>query len=448
MPRYEIDLAKKYRFPDEINIVEYEGKFLVISPNTACWIVLESQEQIAVFDFLRCSHSIGSTLENELFSKRDVSYVVTQIEARRFFNKDVRSTTENERSLHLYLTNFCNLHCPHCYMFSGKANKDELSTDEVLKLLSDYKNEAGGTRLILSGGEPITRLDFDIIVQKASELGLEVKVLTNGVLMTRDRIRKIGAFINSVQISIDGFSEDTNSTVRGKGQFNKALEAVDALLENGIETSIAMTPPHEILKDSVEHYVTFAKSLVEKYKGKPFMLKFSEDLIPGREINPSKSEKTEYISLIEDIQKRVYGDNYDVYQFIKAFGQNNIMDNCMFGVFAVASDGNVYFCARTGNLQPIANVRRDSMKKICELSSCAEKATLISNLRPCKYCELKFICGGGCRIDEFPNLIDRTSFDGIDYNLIPERKCSDAVKNRFYSLMVRSNKFLYKELEQ
>ncbi len=75
-----------------------------------------------------------------------------------FVIKKIRSATEDFKHLHLYLTNSCNLRCPHCYMFSGSANFNELTTIEILKLLSDFK-EVGGRNVSFSGGEPTMRSD-------------------------------------------------------------------------------------------------------------------------------------------------------------------------------------------------------------------------------------------------------------------------------------------------
>ena len=87
-----------------------------------------------------------------------------------------------------------------------------------------------------------------------------------------------------------------------------------------------------------------------------------------------------------------------------------------------------------------------SMKVIYEKSKIAEEATLITNLKPCKDCELRFICGGGCRIEEFPELVKRTSFDGLDIDRISSRHCSQNLKSKFYDLMIRSNNYFYSVL--
>lgn len=448
MPKYKIDLSKKYIFPEEIKIVRHKEIILVIAPEYACWVVLKSEEQLNILNYLRSDHSIKEALNTGWFNHSDINYVVTMIEARRFYQKDVHSSTNNEQMLHLYLTNKCNLSCPHCYMYSGQANTEELTTDEIINLLINFKKETGGQNITISGGEPTVREDFDFIVESAYSIGLKIKVLTNGSLLSKNRIKRLSHFLDSVQISLDGFSEETNSKIRGKGHFKIALEAVEALIECGIKTSIAMTPPLHILRDHTKEFVQFAQMLSTKYEGEPFQIKFAEELIDGRNIRPTIDTKNEYFTLMRSVLNDIYGSDYETLLFARAFDKNNILDNCMFGILTVTSNGNVYFCPRTGDIPPIANIRLDSFKKITKEARIAANATLITKLQPCKSCELRFICGGGCRIDEFHELINRKSFIDIDYSKIPAKLCDLKVKERFYDLMLKSDPYLYLPLDE
>lgn len=100
MPWYAIDLNKKYEIPKEIKVIHHKDKVLVIAPTIATWIVLDSDKQVSVFDFLRNGHSIDETLRNVSMDKHDINFVVTQIEARRLYNKDVKDAVDGEKNLH------------------------------------------------------------------------------------------------------------------------------------------------------------------------------------------------------------------------------------------------------------------------------------------------------------------------------------------------------------
>ncbi len=447
MACYEINVNKKYNIPKDIKVVKYQDKYIVIAPEFANWIVLNTEVQVAIFNFFRQNKTIQDALEFS-FINEDVNYVVTQLEARKFCDKVVYSYTDNERSMHLYLTNKCNLLCPHCYMYSGDSESNELTTDEIIDLIINYRTIAQGKSITISGGEPTIREDFDLIVKTASEIGLEVKLLTNGMLLPKERIDKIAKYINSVQISIDGYSEESNSLVRGKGHFQRALTAIEYFVNHGVETSIAMTPPYDILRKHQADYIKFAKQMMKKYSSKKFNLKFSETLSQGREVNPSKEQNEEYSSLVRQIQMEIYGVEYDLVRLVQTIGNNVITNNCMFGIFSVASNGNVYLCPEIGKLSSIANIRTHSFSDICKKSLIVEKATSVINIIPCKDCELRFICGGGCRIEEIPVLVNIDSFeDGIITKNILHRECDSKVKSKFYDLMIRSNEYLYETLD-
>ena len=443
MPSFRINPDKYYGFPSDLSIVPYKGKYLVIAPRAARWIVLENHNQINVLEFLMKGHTIKEALDNPELKGEDISVVITQVEARRLCDNASRSITEDKRSLHIYLTNKCNLSCPHCYMFSGKQNDNELSTEEIIGLITDYATVAAGNRITISGGEPTIHNDFDKIVKTASGLGLEINLLTNGSLLSESRINFLSKFISSIQISIDGFSEESDAIIRGAGHFEKALHVVDRFVNQGIETSVAITPTLEMLRKHHNEYAEFARVLAMKYLGKAFKVKFAEGLSPGRNVNPTKDSNKEYETIVNRINKKLYGNDFDLIQFVETMRNDVIVDNCMFGVFAVASNGDVYFCPEIGSLPKIANIRTSSFQDIFEQSLAAEKATSISNLNPCNQCDICNICGGGCRIKEFPELTKRKTFSDIDFGSIPQRKCSVAIKNKFYDLMVRSNEYLF-----
>ena len=163
MAQFEINKNKEYHFPIITKVVRFDNKILVIATEYANWIVLDSTEQLSVLEFLKQGHTIQDCFLNS-FKEDDINYVVCQIEARQLCNKQVHSSVEDERSMHLYLTNKCNLFCPHCYMYSGQKTQEELTTEQIKKLIYDYKTIANGTRLTISGGEPTIRSDFEQII--------------------------------------------------------------------------------------------------------------------------------------------------------------------------------------------------------------------------------------------------------------------------------------------
>ena len=451
MSEYYINPSKTYIFPSEISIVYFEEKILIIAPEHPNWIVLMSNEQLEIFKHFQDGLSIEQVcLMN--YSQPDVVYVVTQVEARKFNCCEKLASKKNEIKkdvdMHFYLTNECNLLCSHCYMFSGEKKKDELTGSEIKKVISDFKEKAQGNLITFSGGEPSLRKDFDEIICYASECGLEVKLLTNGTLFTQERVSKISKYLSSVQISIDGFSEETNALIRGRANFEKALKSVEAFLDNGVRTAIAITPSIISLRKNQHDYIQFAKKLSTKYKKRPFEIRFSEELLNGRFLQNAREVNEEYGQLIHSVQEKLFGSSYALMEFVKKLTDNPKIANCSFGSMTVSASGDVYTCPRIGDIKSIGNVRTSSFEEIWNKLNYIEQITEVSQIEPCYSCNLRYICGGGCRLKEIPQGILDNVIEMKVTKRIRRRECDERQKHKFYRFMIESNEYFYSELDK
>lgn len=439
----EISPHKQYSFPDNLSIVRRKGVILVISVDTAKWIVLKNEDQLSFFELLR-RMPLGAALNAFSGQYEDAQQVVIQLEARNFEDKNVHSCIYNDvKTLQLYLTNACNLRCPHCYMFAGSKSKNELSTKEVFSVIDGYKGQ-GGERVTLTGGEVTLRKDLADIVTYASNAGLKVRILTNGTSWDYDLIDRISPYLSSVQISIDGFSEETNARVRGTGSFSVSLATLDHFISNNVPSEVSITPFYDDDFESyVEAFADFAKSLTNKYAGKKFKINFAEQIMEGREISLDETQQRRYSSVINKIHEKYFGTNTEDLSFIKAFREPQIMDNCMYGVISISSTGDVYFCSRIPSISSIGNVKTMGFDEIMEMSRLAQYQSNINNLAPCKDCDIKYICGGGCRIDYFPKLTSSRDIKSLDLNKIHRTPCKIEEKERYYDIMIRTNEKLF-----
>lgn len=98
--------------------------------------------------------------------------------------------------------------------------------------------------LAFSGGEPLLRNDWPVLVGHAVEKGLSVNVGSNGSTITRsvaDKLKSLG--IKSVTISIDSHKADTHDYFRQyPGLHQKALKAIALLVEQQIRVVVGFTP--------------------------------------------------------------------------------------------------------------------------------------------------------------------------------------------------------------
>ena len=433
----ELELDKVYTLPS-FKYIEYKGYCLAIAPDIAKWIVLENNKQYEILIMFTNGDNIQTILERFENNQDDVIAVLTQLEAKQIETSSPKSIFSNTR-LHLHLTNKCNLRCPHCYMESGTALLDELTTDEIKKLCDNFKTY-GGTNVSLTGGEPTSRSDFLEIAEYISSIGMKVSVFTNGISWDEDMVDRFSRLnVEGVQISIDGYDEISNSTVRGKGVFKRALNTIDLFVKYHIYVKIAVTAPYDIIIDHQKEYISFSKALIEKYGNESIEINFSYFFMPGRELLPDRISaiKDKYYKLVDEVVKSVYGE-FEEEAFVSNL-TDCIQDSCGYGGLNVMANGDFYFCDRIPDVKKSGNIRSMSFSRIFELMKIAEQAGIITHFKPCRDCELRFICGGGCRAEHFKTFTQIDDVTNIDFDSIPPRKCNKEHKDKFYRLMINTN---------
>lgn len=92
------------------------------------------------------------------------------------------------------------------------------------KQLMTQAAQAGMRVATLTGGECLTYHGFEELYLHLQELGVEVTVLTNGVLLDERRVRFFQAHPpRKVQISLYGSSEDAYEKVTGHRMFARVI---------------------------------------------------------------------------------------------------------------------------------------------------------------------------------------------------------------------------------
>lgn len=432
----KIDPHKRYKIPVQLSVVRHGGRILIISIETACWIVLNNDEQLHFFELLK-EYNLSDAINYFEGLQSDVLNVIIQLEARKFESMDI--TKSPNQIMQIYLTNNCNMRCPHCYMSAGVKGTNELKTAEVLNTLKLFR-ESGGQAVTFSGGEITTRTDLYEIIKYGYNQGLKVELLTNGTLWSDDLINKISPLVFRVQISIDGYSEEENAKVRGKGYFDKALRTLDQFITKGVKTELAITPFYDCsLKGKVNEYAEFGTDLRNKYKAYDFKVKFTTGLLDGRDLVLDEAIKSDYSKIMTNVMNSYYGEDVTDYAFIISHKKRLIFDNCTYGCLNISSTGDVYACSRIPSIKPFSNIRETDFTEIINLSKKAQGISNIINLKPCNECDLMYICGGGCRIKFFKEFSECDNLEALDAKSISPRSCDKETKDEFYDLMIRTN---------
>jgi radical SAM enzyme (rSAM/lipoprotein system) len=130
-------------------------------------------------------------------------------------------------------THRCNLKCLHCGSdcISDSMIKDmpfEDFLNSILPLKTRYKPDS--ITVVITGGEPLLRLDLPQCGKLLRQNGFRWGIVTNGFAYNYDiHARLLSAGMGSITLSIDGF-EDTHNWLRvNKGSFNNAIKALDLI---------------------------------------------------------------------------------------------------------------------------------------------------------------------------------------------------------------------------
>ena len=139
------------------------------------------------------------------------------------------------------LTRDCNLACLHCCTDSapGKALPRELSRERALSLCREI-SAAGVPYAMIVGGEPTLVPHFAEVCRTLSEGGVLLKIETNG--MDFDVAALKGLSVRSVQISIDGATQETFAKQRPGGDLAKVLASCRAVRAAGLPLEITFAP--------------------------------------------------------------------------------------------------------------------------------------------------------------------------------------------------------------
>jgi len=130
-------------------------------------------------------------------------------------------STDHPVLAHLIPVRRCNLSCAYCNEYDDHSKPVPI---ETLYARVDRLAELGTSIITISGGEPLLHPELDLLIARIRKRGMLAGMITNGYLLTADRIRRLNrAGIEHLQISIDNVMPDDVS--------KKSLKVLDKKLE-------------------------------------------------------------------------------------------------------------------------------------------------------------------------------------------------------------------------
>ncbi|MEO0774217.1 MAG: radical SAM protein [Pseudomonadota bacterium] len=173
---------------------------------------------------------------------------------------DPKITAKGERRAHVALSQpetlwfntgtLCNIECLNCYIESSPSN-DRLvyiTEAEVVDYLDQLDTRKWNVREIaFTGGEPFMNPEMIGMARATLARGYDVLILTNAMrpMMRKTMMEGVldlhEAFGEklTLRISVDHWNPDNHDKERGKGSFDRMLEGMSWLRDNGVQMTVA-----------------------------------------------------------------------------------------------------------------------------------------------------------------------------------------------------------------
>ncbi|WP_234123539.1 radical SAM/SPASM domain-containing protein [Clostridium hydrogenum] len=305
----------------------------------------------------------------------------------------------------------CNMRCKHCGSSCESSLPDELTTEEALKLCDDL-GKLGFQWITLSGGEPTTRKDWDLIAKRLKENNIIPNIITNAWLLDESTVIKAkNAGINTIAISMDGL-ENTHDFIRKKGSFQRDMKAIDLIVQNGMGCSIITTINNVNIDELEELKKIFVEKKISAWQlqlGLPMGNMLKNKQLVAEPFHVDQVIDFAYKTMLEDKIKIHLADCMGYFNIKEVEVRKHTLkleeypwNGCGAGksVVGILYNGDITACTSIRNKQFIAgNIRERSIKDIWEDPNSftwnreMKKEKLEGLCGKCKYGER---CHGGC----------------------------------------------------
>jgi len=159
------------------------------------------------------------------------------------------------------LTQACDLTCQHCRASAQpEAHPGELDPHRSRELLEQLARFEPRPVVVLTGGDPLKRVDLESLVGHGTHLGLEMALTPSATpLLTRGALERLAqAGLRRLALSLDGAEALTHDRVRGqKGSFDTTLVALAHARELGLPLQVNTV----LTRDNLHELVPLAELL-------------------------------------------------------------------------------------------------------------------------------------------------------------------------------------------
>jgi radical SAM protein with 4Fe4S-binding SPASM domain len=310
-------------------------------------------------------------------------------------------------TVHFNSTKSCNLGCSFCYDKAVRGRTENLSL-EIIRNLAKEAAELGARRVILSGGEPMVRTDWQEVAKVFDEAGMEVSLATNGTLITDDVAKFLGGLKNvSLSISVDG-DEKTHDRLRDqKGAHHRTMRGLKALKCEGVTFDVNAT----VYRDNLSE-VTFLTRLARDFDCDVRLSLLHPNgrgqSMLGKALEPEEIFRLrEYCHTLRQKGIKIFLNLPPLLQYLdEIIPTRGAACGWAINFCGVLANGDVSICGVASDEPDLVagNIKEKSFKEIWATSPLFRQTRSL-NVRDlggiCGRCAFNEFCGGACRLSAF-----------------------------------------------
>ncbi len=308
-------------------------------------------------------------------------------------------------TLQWHLLNRCQMNCRHCYI---RNRKQEMSLDQFFQGLNNYSNfldhhKIKG-RIYFTGGDPLLHDSFKEIIQMTVARGISFGVMGNYHCLSEDMMLFLKEnSIRFYQLSLDGLKEN-NEITRGKGTFNKVLDAIELLETAGITTVVNMTVTEENIADVVPLIDLLSNTKLSRFdltrivpigsaKDQKIIspVKYRELLLSILQVEEKIKQKNQKFKIgkKDHLWKLLY-DEHDKLRI----DLNDMYHGCGMVIrhLTILPNGEIYPCRKLEI--SLGNILKQPLTEIYEQNEFVRKVRSNDLIKGCATCRLKNVCRG------------------------------------------------------
>jgi MoaA/NifB/PqqE/SkfB family radical SAM enzyme len=271
---------------------------------------------------------------------------------------------------HIIAIRRCNLACAYCSEYDDTSKPIPL---ETMVRRIERLTELGTSVITISGGEPLLHPELDDIIRQIRRRGRIVTLITNGYLLTPDRIQRLNrARLDHLQISIDNVQPDNVSM--------KSLKVLERKLQWLAEYAAFPVNINSVIGTSKRP----ADAIVVARRASELGFATTVGIVHDAQGQLRPLGETEYSVYREIAQKR--GQSFLAFSYYNHFQKNLIQGksndwSCRAGsrYLYICEDGLVHYCSQRRGAPGIPLGKytvQDLEREYLSVKSCAPFCTV------------------------------------------------------------------------